>query len=149
MNMNPKEWTPDEVKSFITNLLESIAVACEGKKGIKCEMGHEKSTKYCDECVSKYDFNRGLDTAANLIRSLKNHTPMKEEFKPIYEEWEHFNKEMLLVAPEEIDVMGQFILDMCEKAYEMGQKHDRANIAGQMVVEHPKPNGYLKGLDGI
>ena len=93
--MNPKEWkkewsqmlnvfnienrepTNEEVKinsaalQFITNLLEAVAVACEGeKKDLPDNVEH---TDYELMCERSRAFDEGLDTAANLIRSLKNH----------------------------------------------------------------------------
>ena len=94
MNMNPKEWqksfdekffvfknaayTEDKkrvIKSFITNLLEAVAVACEETKHTPID-----STAYLEairNAKHPFDdgFNHGREVAyehtANLIRSLK------------------------------------------------------------------------------
>ena len=73
--MNPKELLDNLVRDLTTahpmpksavrrrilDLLEAVAVACEGEK-------EPKRSKF-DNMTMKY--NHGLDTAANLIRSLK------------------------------------------------------------------------------
>ena len=56
----------EKMDDFIINLLEDIAVACEGEK-------KQEGNDLYDMPHNDVYFNIGLDTAANLIRSLKNH----------------------------------------------------------------------------
>ena len=77
MNMNPKEWRDrftelwyslgdgeiEKMDDFITNLLEAVAVEVSKEN----ENWAHRSMEYTD------GFKFGLDTAANLIRSLKNY----------------------------------------------------------------------------
>ena len=92
--MNPKEWKiqlraelrkvyegilPEETlnkgnpwfEDFTCRLLEAVAVSCEGEKKTKLMLPELSRTENDIKIVREQSFNSALDTAANLIRSLK------------------------------------------------------------------------------
>lgn len=73
---------------------------------------------------------------------------MTEDETKMYKEWEKFNAEMALVAPEEIDVMGQFILDQYRKAKEVFRRETTKKLLDSILfIGEDIPQSLADNMD--